>query len=171
VLLTTNFLAGLQGESKMDLLVFPSHDYTVLSAPHILQFLGDRLGNPQTASPIVFISFSAGVVGAIAAAWGWQLWGGKVKAFMALDGWGVPLVANFPIHRISHDYFTHWSSALLGGGADSFYTEPPVAHLEMWRSPQAVTGWRVASSVETQQNSRLTVSQFLIMLLELYEEI
>jgi len=46
--------------------------------------------------------------------------GGHVKAFVLLDGWGVPLVGNFPIHRLSHDYFTQ-SSAVLGSGNDSFY--------------------------------------------------
>lgn len=67
--------------------------------------------------------------------------GGQIKALIALDGWGVPLGGNFPIYRLSHDSFTHWSSALLGGGTESFYADPPVEHLELWRSPQTTKGW------------------------------
>jgi len=55
---------------------------------------------------------------------------GHVKAY-CFRRLGVPLVGNFPIHRLSHDYFTHWSSAVLGSGNDSFYADPPVEHLEM----------------------------------------
>lgn len=163
---------GQASSNFVNLLIFPAQDYAVLSAFHIVQFLRDSLGSPQTASPTVFISFSAGVVGAIGAAWGWQLLGGKVKAFIALDGWGVPLgKSNFPIHRLSHDHFTHWSSAVLGSGEDNFYAEPPVAHLEMWRSPQTVEGWWVKSIGKSQQLKRLTAAEFLTMLLELYAEI
>ncbi len=141
-----------------DLLIFPD-DYP--SPPHILQFLRDRL-NP--AESIVFISFSAGVVGAIGAAWGWQMLGGEVKTFVAIDGWGVPLFGNFPIYRLSHDYFTHWTSSLLGGGQESFYADPPVEHLELWRSPQLVLGWH--SQLDQESQLRLTAARFLTMLLE-----
>ncbi|MGB3188280.1 MAG: hypothetical protein WBB43_02490, partial [Limnoraphis sp.] len=75
-----------------------------------------------------------------------------VKALIALDGWGVPLGGNFPIYRISHDRFTHWSSALLGGGVESFYADPPVEHLDLWSSPQTARGWwlhRTLTGVET----------------------
>lgn len=171
--LTQVFLEGLRRECACtNIRIFPAQDYPAYSAFHILQFVR------QETSPIVFISFSAGVAGAIAAAWGWQMLGGKVKAFIALDGWGVPLSGNFPIHRLSHDYFTHWSSAMLGSGADSFYAEPPVEHLDMWRSPQTVEGWWVHSEVGTHPPSqrqsptltRLTATHFLTMLLELYGE-
>jgi hypothetical protein len=82
----------------------------------------------QTAAdpqePLLLIGFSAGVVGAIAAANLWQGQGRRVAAVIAVDGWGVPQVGDFPLHRVSHDYFTHWSSAVLGAGADSFYADP-----------------------------------------------
>ncbi len=167
--LTQEFLQGLQGEdwranafSQLEILLFPTQKYPAISAFHILQFLCvDRLVPP---SPIIFISFSAGVVGAIGAAWGWQLLGGEVKAFIALDGWGVPLHGNFPIHRLSHDYFTHWTS-LLSGGEESFYAEPAVEHLDLWRSPQSVQGWRTDSKGTAQ---RLSAAQFLLMLLSNY---
>lgn len=153
-----------------NILIFPADNYSI-STFHILQFLSDYFDNPQTTSPLLFISFSAGVVGAIGAAWGWQLLGGQVKAFIGLDGWGVTLFGNFPIHRLSHDYFTYWSSALLGSGEDSFYADPPVEHLEMWRSPQSVQGWWIHSVIDQpQRRSRLTAAEFLTMLIERYRE-
>ncbi|MDB9375980.1 hypothetical protein [Nodularia sphaerocarpa] len=152
-----------------EILIFPGETLLALSSLHILQFLGDRLQN-DLKSPVIFISFSAGVVGAIGAACSWQLLGGNIKAFIAIDGWGVPLAGNFPIHRMSHDYFTHWSSSLLGGGHDNFYAEPAVEHLSIWRSPQTVKGWWVDRSVEVSQPPvPLTATEFLHLLLKRYK--
>ncbi len=175
--LTQKFVEGLVGSllsnafdsSYLQNILIPASDYSV-AAFSIVAFLRDRLGEPKETSPLVFISFSAGVVGAIGAAWGWQLLGGRVAAFIALDGWGVPLFGNFPIHRLSHDYFTHWSSALLGSGFDSFYADPPCEHLSLWRSPQTVEGWWLPSDVGTQQKTRLSAAEFLTMLLKCYEQ-
>ncbi len=179
--LTKGLLAGLElrfpnGSNLSNLenvLVFSASDqYSALSTLHILQFLHARLGIPSTALPVVFIGFSAGVVGAIGAAWVWQILGGKVKALIAVDGWGMPLVSNFPCHRISHDFFTHWSSSLLGSGQDSFYADPSVEHLTLWRSPQTVTGWSLHPVVgKLQTQTRLTAAEFLTMLLKRYGEI
>ncbi|MBV8886281.1 MAG: hypothetical protein JO235_20130 [Chroococcidiopsidaceae cyanobacterium CP_BM_RX_35] len=162
--LTQGFLTGLQSEGyrAREIHIFPAQDYSAVSAFHILQFLSERQRVP-IYPPLVFISFSAGVVGAIGAAWGWQLSGGQVKAFIALDGWGVPLTGNFPIHRLSHDEFTHRSSALLGSGEESFYAQPPVSHLDLWRSPQLVQGFCVSSPVV-----RMSAAGFLVRLLERY---
>ncbi|MBH8551001.1 hypothetical protein I8751_01065 [Nostocaceae cyanobacterium CENA357] len=157
-------------ENQVNIVVLPGQGLLALSSLHILQFLRDRLGD-KLESPIIFISFSAGVVGAIAAAWKWQLLGGHVKAFIAIDGWGVPLWGNFPIHRLSHDYFTHWSSALLGSGQNNFYAQPPVDHLSLWRSPQTVTGWCIDSSVNIPPiQVRLSAAEFLHLLIKHYEE-
>lgn len=169
--LTESFLAGLlelnSSEKPEKILIFPNQEAPAYSSGHILQFLGK---NHSLSSPILFISFSAGVVGAIAAAWGWQLLGGKVTAFIALDGWGVPLTGNFPIHRLSHDYFTHWSSALLGSGEDSFYAAPPVEHLELWEQPQNVSGWWIQRQNDNSElKTRTTAAEFLTMLLDRYE--
>ena len=174
--LTQSFLAGLRSEmgralwsddsnrTSRNLLIFPAQDYSALSSFHILHFLLD-CQEGVSLSPLVFLSFSAGVVGAIGAAWGWQLLGGRVKAFIAIDGWGVPLSGNFPIHRLSHDYFTHWTS-LLGSGEDSFYADPPVDHLDLWRFPQRVQGWHISHpDIGRSERSRLTAAQFLTMLL------
>ncbi|WP_414550072.1 hypothetical protein [Anabaena sp. CCY 0017] len=160
----------LNAEKWGDILTFPGETLLALSSLHILQFLSDRLQN-DLKSPVVFISFSAGVVGAIGAACSWQLLGGNIKAFIAIDGWGVPLAGNFPIHRLSHDYFTHWSSSLLGSGHDNFYAEPAVEHLSIWRSPQTVKGWWVDRYVEVSQPPvSLTATEFLHLLLKRYEQ-
>ncbi|GAB4136888.1 MAG: hypothetical protein Fur0046_10670 [Cyanobacteria bacterium J069] len=130
----------------VEVCVVPGDRLPVYSPLHVLNFLQQRLGAPWAAPPVLFIGFSAGVVGAIAAAHLWQGLGGKVAALIALDGWGVPLGGDFPIHRLSHDYFTDWSSALLDAPAvrqtgDRFYAAPPVEHWELWRSPQTAMGW------------------------------
>ena len=169
--LTESFLAGLlelnTSQKLENILIFPIEDYPAYSSGHILQFLRQ---NHSLSLPIVFISFSAGVVGAIGAAWGWQLLGGEVTAFIALDGWGVPLTGSFPIHRLSHDYFTHWSSALLGSGEDSFYAAPSVEHLELWQQPQTVSGWWIHSQNDKSElKTQTTAVQFLTMLLDRYK--
>ena len=169
--LTQNFLEGLQLPESQYLptnwLIFPTQDYLPVSPMDILTFLQKHEGNPAQASPVVFISFSAGVVGAMLAAIAWQQQLGKVKAFFALDGWGVPLAGDFPRHRLSHDYFTHWSSQPLGAGKDSFYAEPAVEHLELWRSPQTVVGWWIKGSG---CRVRCSAAKFLTMFLSKYQQ-
>ncbi|BBD56078.1 hypothetical protein [Planktothrix agardhii] len=140
--LTESFLDGVLENWKNqqqlgELLIFPTQDYSAYSSLDILNFIDKN--NPKSA--IMIIAFSAGVVGAIGAALAWQQLRGEIQGLIAIDGWGVPLIGNFPIYRISHDYFTHWSSALLGGGIESFYADPAVEHLELWRSPQTTKGW------------------------------
>ncbi len=176
--LTENFISAwrkvvvdnLSFSNSVNILIFPAESFSALSAFHILHFLHQHLGD-RLESPVIFICFSAGVVGAIAAACSWQMLGGCVKAFIAIDGWGVPLWGNFPIHRMSHDYFTHWSSKILGSGENNFYADPAVDHLEMWRSPQTVQGWRVdLSGGESPSQQRLSASEFLYQLLVRYKE-
>ncbi|HLO88853.1 MAG TPA: hypothetical protein VK203_28135 [Nostocaceae cyanobacterium] len=176
--LTESFVAGWQNsttdssieQNREKILIYPGEGLLALSGFHILQFLRDRLAD-KLESPVVFISFSAGVVGAISAAMGWQLMGGRIKAFIAIDGWAVPLYAHFPIHRLSHDYFTHWSSALLGSGQNNFYAEPPVDHLYIWHSPHMVKGYWVNPSDQfTPPKQFLSAAEFLHLLLQSYEE-
>lgn len=138
--LTDEFLSALHGGSSK-CLVFPAHDYSAYSALDILHFL-KMISMDDRA--LLFVGFSAGVVGAIGAAFGWQWMGNPVKALIAIDGWGMPLMGHFPIHRISHDAFTHWSSSPLGICeilGDRFYADPSVPHLDLWRSPTTVHGW------------------------------
>ena len=136
--LTQEFATRLQ--LKCDrVLIFPTEQYPAYSAIDIYHWLKSS----KLSSEIVIIAFSAGVVGAIGAALAWQIQGGQIKALIAFDGWGVPLWGNFPIYRFSHDRFTHWSSAILGAGNEGFYADPPVAHLDLWRSPETCWGWKV----------------------------
>ncbi len=146
--------------------IFPAHKHPPFSALDIFHFLCCQ---ELAGESLVFVSFSAGVAGAIGAAWMWQQIGGKVAAFIALDGWGVPLGGTFPIHRISHDSFTHWSSAILGSGGDSFYADPPVEHLDLWRSPQTAQGWQISHIADgTETTKPATAATFLVHLLKQY---
>ena len=159
----------LPNQSSVNILEFPASNLSVLSGFHVFEFLRESLTN-QLKSPVVFIGFSAGVVGAITAASLWQIFGGNVKAFIAIDGWMVPKIGNFPIHRMSHDYFTHWSSCLLGSGDHNFYAQPAVEHLELWRSPSTVGGnWVDSPSGELPLP--LTAAEFINILLKRYEDI
>jgi len=178
--LTQGFLTGLGRHQQYDI-VFPTDQYPPYSCFHLLDFLRQQLGNPVRGDqsfqpmlqmPLLFIGFSAGVIAAIGAAWAWQLMGGQVRALIAVDGWGMPLYGDFPIHRVSHDYFTHWSSTLFGGGRDSFYADPAVPHLDLWRSPQAVQGyWRHCPVYSSNSHSiPMTAADFLRSLLSQYGE-
>ena len=150
--------------------IFTEKSYTALSAIHILQDLTKTYGQPHQATPVLFISFSAGVIGALGAAWGWEFLGGKVKAVIAIDGWGVPLMGNFPIHRLSHDYFTHQTSIVVNRPEDSFYADPGVTHMQMWPSPSTVKGW-ATSADNFPVRSRFNAAEFILLLLKHYQEI
>ncbi|KST61991.1 hypothetical protein [Mastigocoleus testarum] len=176
--LTKSFISGLSDFnsdifsclSSVKILIYLGNNLKTLSAFHILNFLFEKIEDMK--SPIIFIAFSAGVVGGLQAAYLWQFLGGRVKAFIAIDGWGVPLFGNFPIHTISHDYFTHQSLLRMPGGNNNFYAQPAVEHLEIWRSPQSVRGWWVNPNLTTKSTKiYLTVSEFLHMLLKHYEKI
>jgi hypothetical protein len=144
-------------------LVFPSQESPAYSAIHILEFLRRHC---SIDSPLLLVCFSAGVAGSMGAALGWQQFGGKIRALLALDGWGVPLYGDFPIHRLSHDQFTDWSSKLLGEGRDSFYADPSVEHLALWRSPQNTQGWWL----DKHHKQKTTAALFINLLLERYGE-
>ena len=138
----------------------PTEEYLPYSAIAVYQWLDSQA--LSKTEPLSFISFSAGVVGSFGAALAWQLQGGKVAHFIAIDGWGMPLIANFALHRISHDYFTHWSSSILGAGHRGFYAEPKVEHLEIWRSPNNCYGWQ---TIGLGCKTRILLNDYLIMLL------
>ncbi|PSF33040.1 hypothetical protein C7H19_20800 [Aphanothece hegewaldii CCALA 016] len=158
--LTQEFITNLQRHSieLKDYLIFPTERYPAFSGFHLWQFLQEK---NFLQKDLTFLAFSAGVVAAIAAAQFHQLGGGKVKKMIALDGWGVPLFSNFSSYRVSHDYFTHWSSALMGDGEISFYADPPVEHLTLWRMPHQVSGWMINKN----SYSLTTLATFLATLL------
>ena len=143
--LTDSFVASLSIDDN--LLVFPANQYPAYSSWHIYHWLQQQ---KLVSQELLFITFSAGVVGGMGAAISLQLRGFKIVAFIAIDGWGVPLLPMFPLYRLSHDYFTHWSSAILGRGNESFYAEPSKSHLELWRSPETCQGWRVLRNEEVE---------------------
>ncbi len=165
--LTDNFLEQCNIAPTEQTLVFPADRQPAYCPLSILQFLQANI-TPTPEKPIVFISFSAGVVGAIAAACTWQQLGGQVKAFIALDGWGVPLFGNFPIHRLSHDYFTHWTSALLGQSSDSFYADPPVEHLQLWNQPRTTRGYQLTGNNFSLPRKSTTAAEFILHLYQRY---
>ncbi|MGB3508882.1 MAG: hypothetical protein WBA93_06505 [Microcoleaceae cyanobacterium] len=168
--LTDEFIKRLFTKCPCNFLLVPTQDYAPYSAIDILNFLWCKKSLNRDV-PLLFIAFSAGVVGAVGAAWGWQLRGGQVKALIAIDGWGMPLSGNFPIYKVSHDYFTHWSWEFLGSGDESFYAYPSVDHLEIWRSPEITKGWwlhKNSAGVETA--SPVTVKEFIKYILEKYAE-
>lgn len=166
--LTDCFIQGLASVTAINPFawwIFPTDLYPAYSGLDILCWMHQQLNQPDWQTPIAMIAFSAGVVGAIAAAHGWQTIGGTIQVFIALDGWGVPLWGDFPICRLSHDPFTHWSSALLGAGESSFYADPAVEHLELWRSPHLVQGWQNAANA---QPTRAIAASFIATLLHRY---
>jgi hypothetical protein len=184
--LTQEFLEGIGKLLNLkQVYVFPTRQFPAYSALDILKFLSVQSSAQVqlqhcTLHPLVFIGFSAGVVGAIGAAQILQSLGGHVKAVIAFDGWGVPLLGNFPIHRVSHDRFTDWSSTLWGRNDSSFYADPATAHLDLWRSPQTVQGW-TNEAMDLAPTARLTgyrqkqysttAAQFLKHLLIQYQEV
>ncbi len=163
-----------------DVVVFPVESYPAYSAWHLIQFLESELSvtHGSQSHPILLIAFSAGVVAAIATAWYWHMKGRSVAALIAIDGWGVPLYGSFPIHRISHDVFTHVTSTLGERLGDCFYANPPVEHLDMWRSPTAVEGRWVYSGSGlgllhrlpiVRLSTQTTAATFMQMLLHRYQ--
>lgn len=152
--LTQHLVQGLKTLptlSDLSLLIYPAETIpgAALSGYGIRQFLLTQLGRTTAdisrvpPQPVFFLAFSAGCVGAIATAHHWHSIGGTVGAFFAVDGWGVPLVAPFPVHRLSHDRFTHDTSILLGSDHVDFYADPAVSHLELWSQFSQVQGQQV----------------------------
>lgn len=118
-------------------------------------------GSPSALGPISIVAFSAGVVGAAQAISRWQELGGQLACLIAIDGWGVPLGGDYPIYRLSHDAFTHWSCGWLGSGAVNFYADPAVEHLSLWQAPDQVVGWCVDKRQQTRTNAADFIGQSL----------
>ena len=168
--LTTQFIRSIKevGVDCSSLIVLPTSTHPPFSPLHVLSYLQEKAIDINSA--IVFIGFSAGVVGAIGAAHLWQLLGGKVAAFFALDGWGVPILGPFPLYRLSHDQFTDWSNIWWGKGQMHFYADPPVNHLSLWNNPQHIQGWSIQTSTTMPEISTpTTAALFLRDLLRRYK--
>lgn len=143
--------------------VFPTLKYPAYSPVDLYRWL---TASEVLTDELLFICFSAGVVGGFGAATTLQLQGVTIKAFVAIDGWGVPLFADFPIHRLSHDYFTHWSSAFLGAGNNNFYCDPPVDHLTLWETPEICQGWIVSEDRDRKElKTKSSAKDYLLNIL------
>ncbi len=143
-----------------NLLIFPTDQYPPYSGVDLVHYLQKKC--KKKSQNLMIIAFSAGVVAGVSAAWQWQREGGKIKGLIAFDGWGVPLLGDFPIYRVSHDEFTYHSSAILGKGNLSFYADPAVDHLDLWRSPHRVEGWMIdTTKTDKTDLSHLSLIEFL----------
>lgn len=160
--LTDSFVDSIQHKIRQNYLILPTEQYQPYSAISIDQWLNQQ--QLCKTEPLAFIAFSAGVVGGIGAALTWQFQGGKIQSFIAIDAWGMPLIANFPIYRVSHDYFTHFTSRILGAGEFGFYADPDVSHLAIWRSPSCCWGWRIISQG---LQTRCLLTDYLVNILDL----
>ena len=160
--LTDSFVKNINNYSiHLDnLLIFPTDQYAPYSGFYAGEYLKAKC--KEKSQKLMIIAFSAGVVAAVTTAWQWQRQGGIIQGLIAFDGWGVPLWGDFPIYRISHDPFTHYTSAILGIGKLSFYASPGVKHLDLWRSPHLVNGWMVQKITPNKTLlSQISLSNFL----------
>lgn len=137
--------------SRVPLLCLSQGAATSVLAAHSLRQRIDhhcRQHLPQPSSGLIpapnllIWAFSAGCVGAAGLAYHWHQHRGKVLALFAVDGWGVPLSADFPVYRLSHDWFTHVTCQGMGAGPINFWAEPAVAHLDFWCRLNTIAGWQ-----------------------------
>ena len=171
---TTHFLHQLDEQlpdARLGRLVFPADLEYPWSPFTLRRFLADQAIAPD--APLVFLAFSAGCVAAVGTAYYWTQQGRQVSAVIALDGWGVPLVGPFVGYRLSHDAFTHQTSACLGRTVPSFYADPPVSHQKLWCNPAQVKGWQVDNSFACRENlaTRTTALQFLVACLRQHSQV
>lgn len=121
---------------------------------------------PKARSPLLLIAFSAGCVAATGVAQARIQRGEAVRAVVAIDGWGVAIAGPFATYRLSHDAFTHHTSAWLGSSDRRFYAEPAVPHAALWQRPDLVTGWQVQEHGSRPTHARTTEIAFLSGCLE-----
>lgn len=158
------------------LLVVLGHDAPVapLSAHRLRQSLDDALlrqGLSGSPSPdLILWAFSAGCVGTVALAHHWQRYRGRVRGVFLVDGWGVPWHGSAPLHRLSHDDFTHRSSRWLGAGRADFVAQPGVPHRQLWRSPQTVMGWGEPPPTAPEVAQPWSAADFLVQWTRFYTE-
>lgn len=107
------------------------------------------------------IGFSGGVVGLVGALKIWQQQGGAIAKLIAIDGWGVPTL-DLPVCRMSHDEFTHVTSAALEKKGSHFYADLAVDHLAMWGAPAQVKGWQTKGpQVRKSSDKQITAADFI----------
>lgn len=114
----------------------------------------------KLTQPLVVVAYSAGNVGGLGAAIQWQKRGGTVARFVAVDPWGVPLVANFPVITLSHDACTDFYCQAWGI-RDRFVAIPPVGHQQLWQFPQSAWGLGIVQGKPQRQTARTFIHKFL----------
>lgn len=129
----------------------------VYSPKAVLQFYQ---AGCELTQPLMIVAYSAGNLGALGAAIQWQKGGGIVAKFIAVDPWGVPLRANFPIISLSHDACTDFYCQAWGI-RDRFVANPPVSHQKLWQCPQSAWGLGLIHG----KSRRLTAQTFIHQLL------
>lgn len=154
-----NFLSNYEA----NILVFPTEKYAPYDSLNIVNFLQENSVNLYE-NHLIFIAFSAGVVGALGAGRLWQRKGREVLAILAFDGWGVPLIADFPIHCLSHDVFTHYSSCFWVKNQGHFVAIPTVSHQDIWRSPLSINGYYYSEK----ETKKITEIDFINIILKHY---
>ena len=166
---TDSFLCCLSNcrDRDWNYLVFPSHYYPPYDGRKVYQFVVEDYGKPDQSKALLVIAFSAGVVGALIASHLWQRHGGKIKVFLAIDPWGIPLVGDFAIHTLSHDWFTHITMINFNRCYDSFYADPSVTHEQIWRAPNLVEGWWQKTRSLKQ---RINAASFINLWIEEYQK-
>ncbi len=118
------------------------------ASPGALPWLLTSPQAPQLNQMLYIIAFSAGVVAMYPLALAWQGMGGTSRV-VAVDGWGMPLLGNLAIYRMSHDRWTH-RTTYFPSAAESrgyFYAEPAVEHLALWQSPHLARGMGAIGSL------------------------
>lgn len=123
--------------------VTPAHLWVlpVGSVSELLSMLLKGKPAPQTDQLLQVIGFSAGVVAAYPLVTAWQSLGGTSR-LIAIDGWGMPLLGDLSIYRMSHDQWTHRTTYFPSPGESNgyFYASPAVDHLTLWQSPHTTQG-------------------------------
>lgn len=135
--LTYAFLQSLLGELTPERLwILP-----VGVSPGAIPWLLTSSQRPQLDRLLQIVAFSAGVVAAYPLALAWQAMGGRGR-MVAVDGWGMPLVGDLAIYRMSHDRWTHRTTYFPTPVESKgyFYAHPAVDHLSIWQSPQLSKG-------------------------------
>lgn len=119
---------------------------------------------PQQDRLLHVIAFSAGVVVAYPLLMAWQHMGGTSRC-IAIDGWGMPLLGNLDIYRMSHDRWTH-NTTYFPSPQESqgyFYSDPAVDHLAIWQTPHTTHGFGAINTTA----GPMTALQFICTVLSL----
>ncbi|MEM7066344.1 MAG: hypothetical protein AAF572_24645 [Cyanobacteria bacterium P01_B01_bin.77] len=161
--LTHSFLQSLLGViTPQQLWILP-----IGASPGALLWLLTSPQRPRLSMELQIVAFSAGVVAAYPLLLAWQAIGGRGR-MIAVDGWGMPLMGDLAIYRISHDRWTHCTTYFPRPVESKgyFYSHPAVDHLSIWQSPRLSEGF---GAIGTKVGS-MTALEFICAVLMHSEE-